>query len=194
MEDNCFTILCWFLLYNNWNQSQLYIYIYIPSLVSLSPHSHPASLMWSQSARLGSLCSSFPQLPILHVMVYICHRCFLNSSYSPFILTGTFIVYLVGDIYDWCSWLLNYVIFQDKVFCKIQWFCCSHVYLLVYFPGGHMRKEPPPQPVLFLQVQSERESEIINLHCVIHIDEVTVSLKTFKLSLQVSKRRQLCKF
>ena len=42
-----------------------------------------------------------------------------------------------------------------------------------------MRKEPLPQPVFFLQVQSERESENIDLHCVIYIDEVTVSFKTF---------------
>ena len=38
LKDNCFTMLCWFLIYNNVNQS--YIYIYIPSFLNL-PLSHP---------------------------------------------------------------------------------------------------------------------------------------------------------
>ena len=38
LEDNCFTILCWFLPYINMNQPQ---YTYAPSLLSLPPVSHP---------------------------------------------------------------------------------------------------------------------------------------------------------
>ena len=38
LEDNCFTILCWFLPYINMNQSQVY---YVPSLLNLPPISHP---------------------------------------------------------------------------------------------------------------------------------------------------------
>ena len=83
MEDlqYCFTILCWFLLYNNVNQS--WLYIYIPSHLSLPPNSlsHPSRS--SQITRLGFLCyiASSHCLSILHIIVNICQCYFLNLSH-----------------------------------------------------------------------------------------------------------------
>ena len=37
LEYNCFTMLCYFLLYNKVNQLYVYIYPHIPSLLSLPP-------------------------------------------------------------------------------------------------------------------------------------------------------------
>ena len=37
LEYNCFTMVCWFLLYNKVNQLYVYIYPHIPSLLRLPP-------------------------------------------------------------------------------------------------------------------------------------------------------------
>ena len=49
MEDNCFMMRCWFLLYNNMNQ--LYVYIYP---LPLEPPSHPFLSHPSRSSQIGS--------------------------------------------------------------------------------------------------------------------------------------------
>ena len=49
LEDNCFTMLCWFLPFNNVSQPQVYT-----CPLPLEPPSHPSRL--SQSTRLSSLC------------------------------------------------------------------------------------------------------------------------------------------
>ena len=58
LEEACFTILCWFLPYNNATQS----YIYIPSLLSLPPLplSYPSRLSQRTQAGLPVLYSNFP--------------------------------------------------------------------------------------------------------------------------------------
>ena len=81
-----FTILCWFLLYNNVNQS--WLYIYIPSHLSLPPNSlsHPSRS--SQITRLGFLCyiASSHCLSILRIIVNICQCYFLNLSHPHLVL------------------------------------------------------------------------------------------------------------
>ena len=82
LKDNCFTMLCWFLLYINEDQPSLYMYI--PSFLSLSPSILPSHLSRSlQSTRLGSLCytSASHQLSILHMIVHMCQGYFLYSSF-----------------------------------------------------------------------------------------------------------------
>ena len=37
LEYNCFTLLCWLLLYNKVNQLYVYMYPHIPSLLRLPP-------------------------------------------------------------------------------------------------------------------------------------------------------------
>ena len=63
-----FIILCWFLTYNNTNQTYLYIYSLLLSLLSLCP---PYPSRSSQSTRLISLnyTATSPQLYILHLML-----------------------------------------------------------------------------------------------------------------------------
>ena len=74
MEYNCFTVLCQFLLYNKVSQLYVYMYPHIPSLSRVPPTLpiHPSR--WSQSTKLISLCyaAALHQLPILHLVVYIC--------------------------------------------------------------------------------------------------------------------------
>ena len=63
-----FIILCWFLTYNNTNQTYLYIYSLLLSLLSLCP---PYPSRSSQSTRLISLnyTATSHQLYILHLML-----------------------------------------------------------------------------------------------------------------------------
>ena len=60
MEDNCFTILHWFLPYNNMNWLK---YTYAPSLSKLLPSPHPIQPLWvsrEQLVELPVLYSNFP--------------------------------------------------------------------------------------------------------------------------------------
>ena len=79
MEENCFTILCWFLPYNNTNWPQLYIYPLLLEPPSTRP-SHPSRSL--QSIRLGSLCylAASHQPSALHMIVFICQHYFLHKS------------------------------------------------------------------------------------------------------------------
>ena len=74
LEDNCFTILCWFLPYINMNQPQ----VYIGSLPSMS---HPSKL--SQGIVLSSLCcTANPHwLSILHMVMCMFPGYALHSSH-----------------------------------------------------------------------------------------------------------------
>ena len=70
MEDNCFTILCWFLPYINMNQPQVYICaLPLEPSSHLSPPSHPSRL--SQNTGLSSLyhTANSHWLSILHIVV-----------------------------------------------------------------------------------------------------------------------------
>ena len=71
LENNCFVMLCWFLM----NKTGIkHKYTYIPFLLSLpSPH-------W---AEFPVLFSSFPLSMHLHMAVYICHCYSPHSSHLP---------------------------------------------------------------------------------------------------------------
>ena len=78
MEDNCFTLLCWILPYNNVNQPQVYIHPLHPEPPS---RSSPHSLRLSESeAELPVLYSNFP-ISLLHMAIYIVQCYALNSSH-----------------------------------------------------------------------------------------------------------------
>ena len=76
MEDNCFTIFCWFLLYINMNQPEAYI-----CPLPLKPPSHllPHSTSLGCHRALGCTANSH-QLSISHVMYMFQCYC-LYSSY-----------------------------------------------------------------------------------------------------------------
>lgn len=65
-------------------ESVIYYYTYIPSLLSFPPLHPLHPCRSSQGTRLGSLCciATSPQLSILHVIVYMCRLYFLHSSHS----------------------------------------------------------------------------------------------------------------
>ena len=72
--------MCWFLLHNNMNQPQL--------CISPLPFGPPSdlplpllSVITDHWVEFPVLCSMFPLMfPILHIVVYICQCCSLNSS------------------------------------------------------------------------------------------------------------------
>ena len=79
-EDNCFTILYWFLPYVDMNQPQMYIRPLPPE-----PRSHLSPFYrsrLSQSTRLSSLChrANSHLLSSLHMVIYMFPCCFLNLS------------------------------------------------------------------------------------------------------------------
>ena len=93
LEENCFTMLCWFLPYSNTNQSRLYIYmhsyevcvyIYPFPLEPPSPVPPPRS---SQSLKLSSLCdtaASHQAFCFTHGSVCVCQCSSLSSSHPLF--------------------------------------------------------------------------------------------------------------
>ena len=74
LEDNCFTILCWFLPYINMNQPQVYIYP-LP-LEPPSPRPPHSTLPWlgnlvildTVATLLKLLCFLFSSLPLLFLL------------------------------------------------------------------------------------------------------------------------------
>ena len=80
LEETCFTILCWFLPYNNANQS--YIYISPPCWASL-PSPYPTHLGYHREPGWAPcVIQQFPT--VLHMIVYICQCYLLNSSHPNF--------------------------------------------------------------------------------------------------------------
>ena len=83
LEYNCFTMLHWFLLYNN--MDQLYVYVY--SLLLEPPSYHPlpiptVEVITERQAEFPVLYSSFLLSDTSHLVVYIWLCCSL-SSYPP---------------------------------------------------------------------------------------------------------------
>ena len=62
LEYNCFTVLCYFLLYNKVNQLYAYVYSHMPSLLRLPPSLliPPLQVVTKHRADLPVLCSCFP--------------------------------------------------------------------------------------------------------------------------------------
>ena len=74
MEENCFIMLCWFLLYNNANKPLLYIY-----LLPLEPPSPlpipPLQVIKEHQTRLPVLYSNFsPAIYLTHGSLYVQRR------------------------------------------------------------------------------------------------------------------------
>ena len=84
LEYNCFTMLCQFLLYNKVNQLYVYMYCYIPSLLSLPP-TLPIPLLQvitKHQADLPVLCSSFPlAIHFTSGSIYI-YQCYSLTSFQ----------------------------------------------------------------------------------------------------------------
>ena len=85
LEDNCFTIFCWFLPYVNINQPQVYIYPFPPK----SP-SHPILLSrLSQSTGLSSLHHTVHrELCVVELPLAICFTCgnvYVSLLFSQFV-------------------------------------------------------------------------------------------------------------
>ena len=78
LEDNCFTILCWFLLYINISHRHMYV----PSLGNLPPNSHliPASKL-SQSNRALCYTANSHWLSVLLMAMHM-FQCY--SLYLPY--------------------------------------------------------------------------------------------------------------
>ena len=82
MEDNCFTVLCWFLPNVHMNQQWLYV---CPSLVNLPPHSHSSPLLCVVTEhRIWApwvIQQIFSGYLILHTVMYMFQRYSLSSSH-----------------------------------------------------------------------------------------------------------------
>ena len=79
LNNKCFTMLCWFLLYNKVTQLQI---TYIPSLLSLPPiHVHPTPLGCNTAASWLPMPYSSFLLSIVHMVAYICQCYSCNSSH-----------------------------------------------------------------------------------------------------------------
>ena len=79
MEDNCFTMLCWFLPCINMNQPQIYICPLPPERPSrLPPQSHRSRLsqVW-----VSCVLQQIPLAIYLHMVMHMFPCCSLNSSY-----------------------------------------------------------------------------------------------------------------
>ena len=86
LEYNCFSMLCWFLLYNKVNQLYVYIYPHIPSLLRLTPTLPipPFSVVTKHRADLPVLCSCFPlaiYFGSVYMLMLLSH--FVPASPSP---------------------------------------------------------------------------------------------------------------
>ena len=83
LEDNCFRVLCRFLLHNEVKQ----LYVYTDPLPPELPSSPCIPPLWSsQSPELSSLShSSFPLALRLPVLVYFWKCCFLNLPHPSFL-------------------------------------------------------------------------------------------------------------
>ena len=81
LEDNWFTILCWILPYNNMNQPQ--VHINLPPEPPPYPPPHPMPLGFHRALGQAPFAQRAAShwLSILHMVVYICQCCSLNSSY-----------------------------------------------------------------------------------------------------------------
>ena len=79
VEDNCFTILCWFLPY----ESAIDKYMSLPSWTSLPPPSpfHPSGV--SQSTQCGAL-EQIPTGSVLHMVMHM-RECYSLDSSRPLV-------------------------------------------------------------------------------------------------------------
>ena len=85
LVDNCFTMLCWSLLYNNMNQPLVYRYFLPLELPSQTPaHFHPTQSRLSQTTGLRFLCyiAASHWLSILYTVEYT--SVVLSRFFPPF--------------------------------------------------------------------------------------------------------------
>ena len=135
MEDNCFTMLCWFLPFNNVNQPYVYIYIgvhiHLVALLSLPPTPHPIP-------------------PLLVVSE---HWVELSASYSKFPLA---VYFTYGGVYV-SQWLLIFTskLFSNRFSLGLPWWlsckesaCNARDMGLIHGSGRSMERAWQPAPVL----------------------------------------------
>ena len=91
LEYNCFTVLCYFLLYNKVNQLYVYIYPHIPSLFSLPPTLpiSPLQMVTKHQPDLPVLCGCFPLASYftfcsVYMSMTLSHPVTSHSSHSPY--------------------------------------------------------------------------------------------------------------
>ena len=119
LEYNCFTMLCWFLLYTEVNQ--LYVYIYPFPLGSPShppPPSHPSiQVITEHRAELPVLYSRFP------LAIYFTHgSVFMSDLITQFIppspCTGVHMSLLYVCLYSYPTNRLICTIFLDSTYMR----------------------------------------------------------------------------
>ena len=120
LEYNCFTILCWFLLYNKVNHPHAYICPHIPSLLSLPPilPIPPLYVIAKHRVDLPVLCGCFP-LPSYFTFnsVYMSMLLSLRPSFPlpPHVLKSILYVYVFIPVLQLGS---LYHFFLDSIYMR----------------------------------------------------------------------------
>ena len=90
LEYNCFTMLCWFLLYNKVNQPYVNTHPLPLGFPSHPLPSSPSQVISEHRAELPVLYSGFP-FTILHTVLLLFHG--YNILNSPRALTGVYVIF-----------------------------------------------------------------------------------------------------
>ena len=129
LEYNCFTMLCYLLLYNKVNQPYVYIYPHKPSLLQLPPTLPipPLQVVTKHQTDLPVLCSCFT-LAIYFILgsVYMSmpHSHFVPAYHSP---TSTSPFSSSVSLFLSCSQVLQNLFFLDSIY------MCQHVVFVLLF-------------------------------------------------------------
>ena len=145
-------MLCWFLSCNHPNQSYIYIYIYLPSLLSFTPTQSPAippyQVITEHQTGPPVLCSSFPlAICFIHGSVYMLMlpSQFIPPSLSPSVSTRLFST--SASPFLPCKWVHQHLFFQIPHICvTIQYLFFS---LDVIFVSHHGESFGNVIPVVF---------------------------------------------
>ena len=92
LEDNCFTILYWFLSYININQPQVFIYL-LPCAPPSHLPPHPTPLGCHRALGVLPVSLSKSSLSVLHMVIYMFQCYSLKSSYPCLLLESKRLFY-----------------------------------------------------------------------------------------------------
>ena len=131
LEYNCFTVVCYFLLYNKVNQ--LYIYPHISSLPPILPIP-PLYVVTEHRADLPVLCSCFPlaiyfTFSSVYMSMLLSH--FVQAYNSPLPLSST--PFSMSVPYSCPAPRITRTIFSFLFFFQIPYICVSIQYLFFSF-------------------------------------------------------------